>query len=131
MSFWTSFEGFFVSAENAYQTITPEIAPAVALLKGAASVVATLDPAAAPVIGAIEAGAASIAAVAPTAIADASTLIANGRQAVTDIGPALTTLLTSLEGLFTATPAPGGAVILTPKTSAATAPAASIAPPAS
>jgi hypothetical protein len=124
MSFWTNLEGFFASAEKAYQTVAPEIAPAGALLEEGASVVSALVPSTAPVINTVELAANSVAAVAPTAIADANALIADGRAAAANLGPAFSTVVASLEGLFHATPAPGGAILLIPKTTAATVPAA-------
>lgn len=127
MSFWTNFDGFFALAEKAYQTVAPEIGPAINLAEEGASVVSALVPSAAPAINTVELAAKSVAAVAPTAIADAAGLIADGRAAAANLGPALSTVVASLEGLFHATPAPGGAILLTPKTTAATVP---VAPPA-
>ena len=123
MSFWTNLEGFFASAEKAYQTVAPEIGPAINLAKEGASVVSALVPSAAPVINTVELAANSVAAVAPTAIADASAIIADGRAAVANLGPSLASVWSSLDGLFHATPGPGGAILLIPKTSAATVPA--------
>ena len=132
MSFWDNFEGFFTAAEKAYTTVSPEIGPAIALAKEGASVVSALVPSAAPAIATAELAANSIAAVAPTAFAEASTLVADGRAAVATLGPSLTAAVTALEGLFEATPGPGGAILLTPKTTAATVPAAAApTPPAS
>ena len=123
MSFWTNLEGFFTSAEKAYQTVSPEIGPAISLVEEGASVVSALVPSTAPIINTVELAANSVAAVAPTAITDAQSIIADGRAAVANLGPSLSAVLASLEGLFHATPAPGGTIVLTPKTSAATVPA--------
>ena len=129
MSFWSNFEGFFAAAEKAYTTISPEIGPTIKLAEEGASVVETVFPSTAPVITTVELAANSVAAVAPEAISKASTLIADGRAAFAALGPSLAAAAAALEGLFHATPAPGGTIILTPKTSAATVPAGSPSTP--
>ena len=52
-----------------------------------------------------------------------------GKQVVADAHPLLTQLESLFGSLFHTSTAPGGVVILTPKTSAATAPVASIVAP--
>ena len=130
MSF--SFSALLTSAESAFKSFETVATPLIGLAETAAPIVETLVPSSAPIISAVEAGAASIAAVAPSALNDAQAAIAVGKQVIADGNP----LLTQLEGLFSSlfhtTAAPGGAVLLTPVTSAATAPASSIvAPPGS
>ena len=115
MSF--SFSGLFASAENALKALAPAIPAAEAI----AGVTETLVPSTAPVINAVEAGAATISALAPTAVNDATAVINAGKQAYTDLGAPLLALEQSLASLFHMTPV-GQSVVLTPKTTSATAP---------
>jgi hypothetical protein len=121
MSF--SFSALFASAENALKALAPIAGPVISAAEAAAPVVEALVPSTAPVITAIEAGAASITAIAPTAINDANALITAGKQAYSDIGPQLAKLEEALAGLFHFSTV-GQSVVLTPKTTAATAPVA-------
>jgi len=122
MSF--SFSALFASAENALKALAPAI-PAVEAIAG---VTETLVPSTAPVINAVEAGAASISALAPTAVQDATAMINAGRQAYTDLGSPLMALEQSLASLFHFSTV-GQSVVLTPKTTAATAATAPVSPP--
>lgn len=121
MSF--SFSALFASAESALAAFAPVAKPIIAAAQAAAPVVEALVPSTIPAITAVEAGAASISAIAPTAMQDATVLIGAGRQAYADLGPSLAGLEKSLSGLFHMTSA-GQSVILTPKTTSATIPAA-------
>ena len=121
MSF--SFSALFASAENALKALSPIVGPAISAAEAAAPVVEALVPSTVPVITAIEAGAASITAIAPTAINDANVLIDAGKQAYADLGPQVAALEKALAGLFHFE-AVGQGVMLTPKTTAATAPVA-------
>ena len=127
MSF--SFSAFLTSAESAFASFQIVAAPLEQLAQTAAPIVEALVPASVPAISAIEAGAASIAAIAPNAMNDAQSAIAVGKQIVADGHPLLTQLESLFGSLFHTSTAPGGVVVLTPKTSAATAPVAAIAPP--
>ena len=127
MSF--SFSAFLASAESAFASFQTVAAPLEQLAQTAAPIVESLVPASVPAISAIEAGAASIAAIAPNAMNDAQSAIAVGKQIVADGHPLLTQLENLFGSLFHTSTAPGGVVVLTPKTSAATAPVTAIAPP--
>ena len=127
MSF--SLSALLVSAESAFASFQTIAAPLESLAQTAAPIVEELAPQSVPVISAIEAGAASIAAIAPSALNDAQAAIAVGKQIVADGHPLLTQLESLFGSLFHTSTAPGGVVVLTPKTSAATAPASSIVAP--
>ena len=122
MSF--SFASLFASAKSAFTSFQSVAAPLESLASTAAPVIEELVPSSVPIISGIEAGAASIAAVAPNALSDATAAINVGEQIIADGHPLLTQLEAIFGNLFHASTAPGGVVILTPKTSAATVPAA-------
>ena len=124
MSF--SFASLLSAAESAFASFQSVAKPLEAVATTAAPVVEAVFPATTPAISAVEAGAASIAAVAPNALADASAAISVGKQIVADGAPLLTQLEGLFSGLFHLSTAPGGVVVLTPKTSAATVPASAI-----
>ncbi len=126
MSF--SFAAFFQAAESAYTTVVTDAAPIIPLVEEGASVVGALVPGATPTISAVEAGAASVAAIAPTAIADVQAAVATGKKIITDMTPEVASLESIFDQIFHITPTPQG-LLVTAKTTAATAPAASIAPP--
>ncbi len=121
MSF--SLASLFASAESALASFETVAAPLQSVASSLVPVVETLAPSTAPTINAVTAGSASIAAVAPAAVQDVTSAIAAGKQAYADIGPAITGLEAIYDKLFHVTAAPGGVVILTPKTTAATVPA--------
>ena len=125
MSF--SFASLFATAEAAFSAFQSVAGPLESLASTAAPVVEALVPSSVPVISGIEAGAASIAAVAPNALTDAKLAISVGKQIVSDGGPLLSKLESICDSIFHVSTAPGGVVVLTPKTTAATVPAA---PPA-
>lgn len=119
-----SFASLFAAAESAFVSFQTVAKPLESIAQTAAPIVEALVPSTVPVISAVEAGAASIAAVAPNALSDATAAISVGKQIVADGSPILTELEGIFSSIFHATPAPGGAVLLTPKTTAATIPAA-------
>ena len=121
MSF--SFASLFASAEAAFSSFQTVAAPLESLAAAAAPVVESLVPSSIPIINGIEAGAASIAAVAPNALTDATAAINVGKQIIADGAPLLTQLEGIFGSLFHTSTAPGGVVVLTPKTTAATVPA--------
>lgn len=125
MSF--SFSALFASAESAIQTIVTEATPILQLGETIAPAVAAAIPGAAPIIAATEAAAASITAIAPNAVQDVTAAIASGKNILAAGEAAVTSLESIFDNLFHITPTPGGSLILTPKTSAANAPSASVA----
>lgn len=120
MSF--SFASLLASAESALASIMPVIQPLEKIATTLAPVVETLIPATAPIINAVEKGAASITAIAPTAVQDATTVIAVGKKIVSDGAPLLAELEAVFNSIFHVQQA-GQSIVLTPKTTAATAPA--------
>lgn len=126
MSF--SFAAFLAAAESAFTTVVTDVAPIIPLAEQAGTVVSALVPGAAPTIAAIEAGAASIAAIAPTAISDVQSAIATGQKILADVTPEISSLEATFDKIFHITPTPQG-LLVTAKTTSATAPAAAIAPP--
>lgn len=126
MSF--SFSAFLAAAESAFTTVVTDVAPLVPLAEQVAGAVGTFVPGAGPTIALIEAGANSVAAIAPTAIADAQSAVATGKKILSDLAPAVTSLEATFDKLFHITPTPQG-LLVTAKTTSATAPAAAIAPP--
>lgn len=123
MSFASFFETLFTTAEKALTEITPIVQPVVTAAEELAPIVKTIVPSAAPVIDVVTAAKNSIEAVAPTAVQDATAAINVARQAYTDLGPAVAALEASIGSLFHVTATPQ-AIVLTPKTTAATVPAA-------
>ena len=122
MSAISFFQTLLSGAENALASAEPVVGPLIQVAEAAAPVVEALDPAAIPVVTAIQAGAASIAAIAPTAVQDTSAIINAGKAAYTDLAPTLAKLESAFDSLFHITVTPGSqAIVLTPKTSAATA----------
>lgn len=126
MSF--SFSAFLAAAESAFTTVVTDVAPIIPLAEQVAGVVGTFVPGAGPTIALIEAGANSVAAIAPTAIADAQSAIATGQKILADMTPEISSLEATFDKIFHITPTPQG-LLLTAKTTSATAPAAAIAPP--
>ncbi len=122
-----SFASLFASAESALAAIMPVVRPLESVAATLAPAVEALVPASVGPIEAIKAGAAAISAIAPTAMTDTTTAIAAGQKIVADAHPVITELEAIFNSLFHVTPAPGGAVLLTPKTTAPTA-AAPLAP---
>lgn len=124
-----SWSTLVASAESALSTIAADAAP-IEQAVGSLLPVVGLIPGAAPVVSAVEAGGALITKIAPTAVADANAAFASVKQIVADGAPVLTQLESLWDQIFHVNVVPGGTVILTPKTSTATAPAASIDPAA-
>lgn len=122
MSF--SFASLWASAENAMAIISADAAPLVQAARGLEPIIEGFVPSSVPIITGIEAGAASIGALAPTAVQDATAVIAAGKKIVADGSPLLTELEALFDKTFHVTSTPGGAVLLTPKTSSAMVPAA-------
>lgn len=125
-----SFASILSWGKTALSTIAPIAQPIINLAEEAAPVVSALIPGAAGAITAIEAGAAAITAIAPTAVADATSGFAAAQKLYSDIGPAITQMETLWDTLFHVTPLPGGAVILTPKTSTVSVPTTAALAPA-
>jgi hypothetical protein len=127
MSF--SFSAFFAAAESALASAYTVAKPIVALVRQAEPIVEAFVPSSVPVIIGIEAGVKSIEAMAPNAVRDATNVIAAGRSAYADIAPSLLALETAFSDLFHMNVMPGGqTIILTAKTSAATAAVPAIPP---
>lgn len=126
MSFsWT---GLLNAAKSAITVISADAGPVLQAGEALAPVISMI-PGAGPIIAGAETAAAAITQVAPTAIQDASAIFAAGEKIITDGSPVLTELESVWDSIFHVTTTPTGTVILTPKTSTATAPAASVAPP--
>lgn len=126
MSFsWT---GLLAAAKSAITTISADAGPILQAGEALAPAIA-LIPGAGPIIATVETGAATIAKIAPTAVADATSAFAAGEKIIADASPVITELESIFDSIFHITTTPTGVVVLTPKTSTATAPAAAVAPP--
>lgn len=119
------FSNLATYAEQAFTTVVADVKPLIPLAEEAATVAGTLIPSAAPIINTVEAAANSVVAIAPTAISDAQSAISVIQKAAADATPLFLELEAAFAKLFGQTKA-GQAVVLTPVTSAATAPAASV-----
>lgn len=122
-----SWAALLAGAKSALSTIAADAAP-IEQAVGSLLPVVGLIPGAGPVVTAIEAGGALISQIAPTAVADATTAFGSIEKIVADAHPAITQLESLWDQIFHINVMPGGTVVLTPKTSTATAPVASIDP---
>lgn len=120
-----SWAALLATAESALSTVAADAAPIIQAGEALGPVV-SLIPGAAPIVTAVEAGAAAITAIAPTAVADAASAFASVKKIIDDGSPVLTQLETLFDQIFHLNTVPGGVVVLSSKTSAATAPAASL-----
>jgi hypothetical protein len=124
----TFLEGLFTDVENAYTKVQPFIAPAVQLGEEILPAVG-LIPGAAPFVAGAQAAATALTNVAPTAITDVQALVTEGRQIMTDLGPAGARLSTIFGTLFSKGVV-GQTVVLAPTTTAPTVPATTALAPA-
>lgn len=116
------------AAKSAITTISADAGPVLQAGEALAPVIG-LIPGAGPIIAGAETAVATITSIAPTAIADATAGFNAVEKIIADGSPVITEFESIWDSIFHATVTPTGTVILTPKTSTATAPAASVAPP--
>lgn len=113
---------FFASILAGAKTVLTDVQPMINLAEGVAPVVAATIPGAGPVIAAAESGISAVEAVAPQIAASAQAAIKAGEDVIAAGHPLVTQLEGAFSSLYHMWIGPSGTVVLTPKTTVATAP---------
>lgn len=126
-NFFTGFETFFggliTSAEHGLSAVTPYVAPIESIIDDVAPIVTAFVPGGA----AIETGIKTIEALAPNAGSSAQGLIADAKAEYAKVKDIIAPFEGLISQLLQMTRGPQGLVVLTPTTSAATAPSSAVA----